>query len=119
MKIALFGSGMIGLRVAQEALSRGHEVTAIVRHPARIQLRHPQLTLREGNALNPESVTQVVAGHDVVVSAIKLSDNQLSAVTEAAQSLLEGVKRAEVKRLLVDRKSTRLNSSHVAISYAV
>ncbi|SRR5579884_744622 len=101
MKIALFGSGMIGLRVAQEALSRGHEVTAIVRHPARIQLRHPQLTLREGNALNPESVTQVVAGHDVVVSAIKLSDNQLSAVTEAAQSLLEGVKRAEVKRLLV------------------
>ncbi len=102
MKIALFGSGMIGQRVAQEALSRGHAVTAIVRNPARIQFRHPQLTLTEGNALKPASVTRLVAGHDVVVSAIKLSENQpLSVVAEAAQSLLEGVKRAGVKRLLV------------------
>jgi uncharacterized protein len=102
MNIALFGSGMIGQRVAQEALSRGHEVTAIVRHPARIQFHHPQLTLTEGNALNPASVTQLVTGHDVVVSAISLSENQsLSALAEAAQSLLEGVKRAGVKRLLV------------------
>ena len=77
MKIALFGaSGMIGQCVAQEALRRGHEVTAIVRDPARIQFRHPQLTPTEGNALNRESVTQVVAGHDVVVSAIKPSENQ-------------------------------------------
>ena len=83
MKIALFGSGMIGQRVAQEALRRGHEVTAIVRDPARIQFRHPQLTLTEGNALNRESVTQVVAGYDVVVSAIKPSEKQpLSAVAE-------------------------------------
>ena len=103
MKIAVFGAnGMIGLRVAQEALRRGHKVTAIVRDPARIQFRHPQLTPTEGNALNRESVTQVVAGHDVVVSAIKPSENQpWSAVPEAAQSLLEGVKRAGVKRLLV------------------
>lgn len=102
MKIALFGaSGMIGQRVAQEALRRGHEVTAIVRNPARIQFRHPRFTLTEGNALNPDRVARVVAGHDVVVSAIKPSENQpLSVVAEAAQSLLEGVKRAGVKRLL-------------------
>ena len=38
----------------------------------------------------------------MVVSAIKPSEKQpLSAVAEAAQSLLEGVKRAGVKRLLV------------------
>ena len=103
MKIALFGaSGMIGQRVAQEALSRGHEVTAIVRHPARVQFRHPQFTLTEGNALDQERVTQVVAGHDVVVSAIKLTEQQpVSAVAKAAQSLLAGTKRAGVKRLLV------------------
>ena len=103
MKIALFGaSGMIGQRVAQEALRRGHEVTAIVRNPARVQFRHPQFTLTEGNALDRERVTQVVAGHNVVVSAIKLTEKQpLSAVAKAAQSLLAGVKRAGVKRLLV------------------
>src|SRR5689334_21935627 len=103
MKIAVFGaSGMIGQRVAQEALRRGHEVTAIVRHPARIQFRHPQFTLTEGNVLNLESVTQEVAGHDVVVSATKPTENQpWSALAEAARSLLAGVKRAGVKRLLV------------------
>ncbi len=103
MKIAVFGaSGMIGQRVAQEALRRGHEVTAIVRNPTRIQFHHPQLTLAEGNALDRERVTQVIARHDVVVSSIRPSENQpLSALAEAAQSLLEGVKRAGVKRLLV------------------
>jgi uncharacterized protein len=103
MKIALFGaSGMIGQRVAQEALSRGHQVTAIVRHPALMQFSHPQLIVMQGDALNLESVTQAVAGHDAVISAISSSEKQpQSALAEAAQSLLEGVKRADVKRLLV------------------
>jgi hypothetical protein len=102
MKIALFGSGMIGQRVAQEAIRRGHEVTAIVRHPAHVQFRHPQLTLTEGNAQSPERVTQVVAGHDAVVIAIKAPEKEpQSALAEAAQSLLEGVKHAGVKRLLI------------------
>jgi putative NADH-flavin reductase len=103
MKIAAFGaSGMIGQRVAQEALRRGHQVTGIVRDPASIAFSHPQLTVIQGNALNPESVTEVVAGHDAVVSAIKPSANQpQSALAEAAYALLAGVKRAGVKRLLV------------------
>ncbi len=34
MNIAVFGaSGTIGRRIAQEALARGHSVTAIVRNP--------------------------------------------------------------------------------------
>ena len=103
MKIALFGaSGTIGQRIAQEALRRGHEVTAIVRDPSHVEFQHPQLTVTQGNALNPESVTRVVAGHDVVVSAIGPSQNQPPpALSEAAHSLLIGVKQAAVKRLLV------------------
>jgi putative NADH-flavin reductase len=103
MKIALFGaSGTIGQRIAQEALKRGHEVTAIVRDPSRIELSNPQLTVKRGNVLNPDSVTQVVAEHDVVVSAIGPSQNQPApALSEAAHSLLDGVKLAGVKRLLV------------------
>jgi putative NADH-flavin reductase len=34
MKIAIFGAGgRIGSRIVNEALNRGHDVTAIVRHP--------------------------------------------------------------------------------------
>ena len=37
MKIAVFGvTGPSGLQVVKEALERGHEVTAIVRNPAKM-----------------------------------------------------------------------------------
>jgi putative NADH-flavin reductase len=101
MKIALFGaSGMIGQRIAQEALSRGHQVTGIVRHPEKAQITHPQFTVTTGDALNADSVAQVAAGHDVVVSAISPGDNP-QVLVDSAHSLIAGVRRAQVGRLVV------------------
>src|SRR5712664_74706 len=102
MKIALFGaSGTIGQRIAQEALQRGHQVTAIVRDPAGVQISDPQLTVTQGNVLDPATVAQMAAEHDVVVSAISPKGQPLQTVADAAKSLLEGVKSAGVKRLVV------------------
>ena len=40
MKLAVIGaSGFVGSAVLNEALSRGHQVTAIVRHPEKITLQ--------------------------------------------------------------------------------
>jgi len=37
MKVVLFGaSGMIGSRILEELLSRGHQVTAVVRNPEKV-----------------------------------------------------------------------------------
>jgi len=45
MKIVLFGaSGRIGQRIAQEALDRGHTVTAVARAPEAVPLQHERLT---------------------------------------------------------------------------
>lgn len=103
MKIALFGaSGTIGQRILREALARGYEVTALVRNPASLKVTDPRLSVREVNVLEPASVTQAVAGHDIVISAVGPAKNQTEeVVVEAARSLLEGVARAEVPRLLV------------------
>ena len=103
MKIALFGaSGTIGQRILQEALARGHQVTALVRDPESLKRKNPQLSVKEVNVLEPASVTQAVTGHDVVISAVGPSGDQAEkVVVEAARSLLEGVSRAEVPRLLV------------------
>jgi uncharacterized protein YbjT (DUF2867 family) len=47
MKIALFGaSGTIGQRIVQEALARGHQVTAIARNTDANALKDPRLTVR-------------------------------------------------------------------------
>ena len=46
MKIALIGaSGFIGSALREEALDRGHQVTALVSHPKKLKSTH-------GNCLN-------------------------------------------------------------------
>lgn len=103
MKIALFGaSGTIGQRIAQEALSRGHQVTALVRKPENVTLKHPNLTVQAADALDADSVAQAVAGHDVVVSAVGPGHaDQAKNLVEAAHALTAGVPKAGVQRLLV------------------
>ena len=94
MKIALIGaSGNVGSRVASEALSRGHRVTGIARHPEKIASK-PGLTAVRGDAASPESLSTALAGHDAVVSSTRFQGSD-------ARTLLAAVKKAGVKRLLV------------------
>lgn len=103
MKIALFGaSGTIGQRIAEEALGRGHAVTAIARNPARIPLHHERLTAVQGDVRSPDSVAKVAAGHDAVVNATGPAEGEPGSVlVEAARALIEGMPRAGVRRLIV------------------
>jgi putative NADH-flavin reductase len=104
MKIALFGAnGTIGQRILREALDRGHEVTAIVRDPSRFDQASEKLSAVAGDIADPLSIASAVKGHDVVISAVgpKLPHGDPQILVEAARSLLEGVERAGVKRLLV------------------
>jgi|SRR5690242_10982863 len=103
MKIALYGAtGTIGRRIAQEALSRGHQVTAIARNPADFGLKHGNLKVVAGDASDPARVAQVVAGHDAVVSAIGPKQGEATEVLAGiARSLVTGTQRAGVRRLVV------------------
>ncbi len=69
MKIALIGAtGFVGSAILKEALDRGHEVTAIVRHPEKLQPR-PKLHHQNGDIYNVDEVDRLVAGHIIVISA--------------------------------------------------
>ena len=101
MKIAVIGaSGHIGSAVAREALSRGHEVTAIARDTSRLQ-DLGGATVVSADVLEPDSIKQVVAGHDAVVASLKGRDaGELGTVPKAARVLLDVLPRADVRRLL-------------------
>ena len=102
MKIVLFGaSGMIGQRILQEALTRGHEVTAVVRNPAGVTQTHPHLTVVAGDATQADVVAQVAAGHEAVISAIGPGMGDLAMVSASIQAYLAGLPAAGVKRFLV------------------
>ncbi len=102
MKIALYGaSGTLGRRIAQEALLRGHELTAIVRDPARVDLHNERLTVIPGDARDAAIVVRLVRGHDAVVSAVGPGhDEPPTVLVDTARSLLAGTEQAEVRRLL-------------------
>ncbi len=61
-KIALFGAtGMIGQRILNEALGRGHKVTAIVRDTTKEPEARPGVEFKPGDVLKAESVALAVA----------------------------------------------------------
>lgn len=102
MKLVLFGpTGMIGSRILNEALSRGHMVTAITRDPSRFSISHENLTVVAGNALDPASVAEVTKDHDAVLSAIGTSGSSLEVIVEAARSLIKGLSLVGIRRLVV------------------
>ena len=102
MKIALFGAtGHIGHAILDEALSRGHAVTAIVRDPSRLATRHDRLAVVTGDVAKPDTWSAAVRGADAVVASLSpRRDGNPDAVPHAASTLLDNLPRAGVKRLL-------------------
>ncbi|KIH84814.1 NAD(P)-dependent oxidoreductase [Pseudomonas batumici] len=93
-KIAIIGAtGRAGSQLLEEALRRGHSVTAIARNPAKIGARAGVVS-KAVDALDAAALEAAVAGHDVVISAAHFS-------TLPAAAVIGPVKKAGVKRLLV------------------
>ncbi len=102
LKIALFGAtGMIGSRIAAEAARRGYQVTALARNPARVPAEVANLKAAQADLLDAASVGAAVRGHDVVASAYAPPQDDVAAVTRATRALVEGVRAAGLKRLVV------------------
>ncbi|HZZ05362.1 NAD(P)-dependent oxidoreductase [Paraburkholderia sp.] len=102
LKIALFGAtGTIGSRIATEAGRRGHQVTALARNPARVPADVANLKAAQADLLDAASVGAAVRGHDVVASAFAPPQGDLAALTRATHGLVDGVRAAGLKRLVV------------------
>lgn len=59
--VILGATGGIGRKLVEQALTRGYEVTAVVRDPERLPVRHSRLTVRVANVTSAEELTQVLA----------------------------------------------------------
>ncbi|WP_433428935.1 NAD(P)-dependent oxidoreductase [Nonomuraea sp. CA-141351] len=102
MRITVFGAaGAVGGRVVAEALSRGHEVTAVVRDAARFPLLHPAARARTGDASNAVDVAALSAGQDLVISATRPAPGHEGDLVTTAKALLAGPAATGVRLLLV------------------
>lgn len=102
MRITVFGAaGSVGSRVVAEALSRGHDVTAVVRDPARFHELPAAARARAGDAANIDDVAELSAGQDVVISATRPPAGSEDELVRTARALLAGVARTDVRLLVV------------------
>jgi putative NADH-flavin reductase len=103
-KVVVFGAGgKAGRAVVQEAISRGHEVTAVVRDPAKYDdLAGERVQLVVGDVTNVHSVAAVAAGHDIAISAVyDMASAPEPFFVGAAHALLESLPAAGVTRALI------------------
>ncbi|HEF4768709.1 NAD(P)-dependent oxidoreductase [Burkholderia multivorans] len=99
LNIALFGAtGMIGSRIAAEAARRGHRVTALSRRPG---AAGDGITAKAADLFDPASVAAALPGHDVVASAYGPKQDDAANVVAAVKALVEGARRAGLKRVVV------------------
>lgn len=99
MKIAILGAtGWIGGAILKEALSRGHEVTALVRDPSKLPTTNAAVRTVD---LNQPLVADSFTNQDVVIAAIggRTAQNH-EIVAGTATHLLAILPKAKVPRLL-------------------
>ena len=103
MNIALIGaSGFIGSALRNEALSRGHTVTALVTNPARLPAQ-PGLTVVQADVHNTAALAAQLKGFDAVLSAFSghAQANTFDYYLGGFKSIVAAAKQAGVPRLLV------------------
>jgi putative NADH-flavin reductase len=103
MKIALIGAtGFVGSAILKEALDRGLQVTAIARHPEKLQAQN-NLTIVKGDVMDYEKLSEILAGNDAVVSAYNPGWSNPDIYNEflkGSQSIQEAVKKSGIKRYI-------------------
>jgi uncharacterized protein len=115
-KIVLIGaSGFVGSAILKEALDRGHNVTAVVRHPEKITTVHKNLTVKKGDVSVIDTVTETCKGADAVISAYNpgwKNPDIAEETTRVYRTILNGVRLSGVKRFLVAGGAGSLVLSH-------
>jgi hypothetical protein len=99
MKIVLYGaSGNAGSRILGELRARGHEVTAIVRHPEKLPVGVKGQRDDLGNA---DRIAEIVAGADAVISAYAPPQNDTDQLIGVTTRQIEAIQKAGNPRLIV------------------
>lgn len=103
MNIVLLGAtGFVGSALLNEALRRGHKVTAIVRYPEKLASQKG-LVAKAGDVYDSALLATLIQGHDAIISAFNpgwknpnLYDDQV----RGTASIIAAVKKAGITRVL-------------------
>ena len=105
MKVTIFGAtGFSGHGILVEALKQGHEVTILVRDASKVQIKHKNLTLVEGNVLDAQMVASVLHHQEAVIQCLgvggKGDAKPTTFISDATKVIVDEMQKQNINRLI-------------------
>jgi putative NADH-flavin reductase len=103
MKLTILGAtGATGTALTRQALAAGHEVTAVVRDPARLAVpAHPRLRAVTADIMDPASLAAAIDGADAVISAVgPRGTGPTTVIQDSVRSIIQAMHKTGTRRLL-------------------
>lgn len=101
MKTIVFGAtGTLGKHLVLQLLESGHSVTAFSRRPEKLEINNPNLILRKGDVLDLSSVSDAVAGHDIVFCTLGDGNKGITRASGTG-NIVEAMRKQGISRLIV------------------
>ena len=104
-RVLIIGAtGGTGCHLVVQALERGHTVTALVRHPSKVPIHHPKLTLVQGDVLDRRSLEAAMRGQEAVLSALghERIFYPTRILSEGTRNVLHAMEAQGVRRLVCE-----------------
>ena len=100
--LILGATGGIGRALTDQAIERGHQVTAFVRSPEKLGAPRDGVTARKGDPRNADELRDALTGHDAVLSALGPPGPGPTTINrDCARSTVAAMHAAGVRRLLI------------------
>ena len=100
MKLLIFGStGSIGRHLVEQALAQGHAVTAFARDPAKLDLKHANLKVVQGDVMDFASVEKAVQGQEAVLCSIG-AGRKGTIRSEGTRHIVSAMEKTGVRRFI-------------------
>lgn len=103
MKLIIFGAtGATGRCLTEQALAAGHDVTAVVRDPARLTVPSDQrLTVVTADVMDAASIMPAVAGADAVLTALGPHGTGPTTISQdSVHSIILAMQKTVTRRLI-------------------
>jgi len=114
MRLTIFGAtGKTGSCLVTQALTVGHEVTAVVRDPTRLNPPlNEHLRVVTADVMDPADIVPAVAEADVVVSAVgPPSKGPTTVLQDSTRSIIEAMEKSGTRRLITTVSGSMVDDS--------
>jgi putative NADH-flavin reductase len=103
MRLFLLGAtGGIGRALTDQAIERGHRVTAFVRSPEKLRVPREGLSVVKGDPRSADDLRAALPGHDAVLSALgPPGPGRTTIHRDCARSTVTAMQAVGVRRLLI------------------